>query len=373
MKVQHWAGTLGAVATLLAVAGAADAYEIRAFAAASRKATLEDFTPKLDRAENRANKFYAEQYSFAFEMEDGYGFWFQIVLSNMGLANGRGAVLAHFTPKGGQKIKSETGFGRDRWSYKTDGRNIEITLGENRFRGDGTTWSVTLKNDAFEAEGVVKNSVPAWRPGGGSAFYGAGAGSYYDMTILTPRGTFEGDVTVKATGEKHHVKGLAFGDNSAINVAPNLQAHSWIRMRTVTGKYTLSVTAFQTTEQYGSSWVGWFFIASDKRMVAFGVNPSIDLAEFERDEKTGYDVPKVVLLSGATGIDGFVAGIKGTKRTKRQDRLASLDKLEAAVASKLVKPVVFTYDSSFELQFKDGTDVRSYKGKASYSYEQMNK
>jgi len=372
----NWFHGTAVAATLLvnlALCSQAGAYEVRAFSQSSRKATVADFAPKVDRAENKNNKFYAEQYSFAFEVEDGYKFWFQLVVTNMGLSNGKAAVLAHFTPKGADKIKSETSFKREDWSYDTDGSKLSMKFGSNVFSGDGKTWTAHFSNDKFDADCVVTNLVPAWRPGGGSAYYGGGSASYYDMTILTPRGTFEADVTVKATGEKHHIKGLSFGDNSAINVAPNLQAHSWIRMRTVTGKYTLSITAFKTTEQYESKWVGFFFLASDRRMVASGTNPGIETGEAERDDKSGYEVPKVILMSGAQGVSDFVAGIKASKRTKRQDRLEGLDRIEAAVASKLVKPVVFTYDSSFELQFKDGEDVRSYKGKASYSYEQMNK
>lgn len=366
---------LATLVALLAVDGpGAFAYEIKAFADGTRKATAADYTPSLDREENRSNKFYAEQYSFAFKPDDGYGFWFQIVLTNMGVANGRAALRVDFTPKGEKEILTKAAFTREEWSYSVEGDQVTLKLGENTFSGDGMTWKGHFVNDRFTADCVIRNGMPATRPGGGAVYYGPGKKSYYDSTLLTPRGTFEATIVMKEGGETHQITGLAFGDNSVTNLAPNLQATSWIRLRSIGKQNTVSITLLKTSEEYEGRWVGYFFVASDKKMVACGSNPAVETAEFEKDKGSGYDIPKIALFSEAQGIDGFSGAIKAGKLEKRLDRLEALGSVERAVVSKLVQPVVFTYKAEFEFQLKDGSGKeRNFKGKASYNFEQTTK
>lgn len=352
------------------LAPSAGAYEIRPFAQKNRKATLEDFLPKVDARENRHNKFYAEQYSFAFSPEDDYSFWFQIVVTNMGVANGRAALRVDFSPKGKDEIETRTSFKRDEWSYSSDGGMLSMKLGENVFSGDGKTWKGHFVNERFTADCTITNSVPAYRPGGGTVYFGEKNNAYYDSTLLTPRGTFEADVVMKDTGDKHHLTGLVFGDNSVSNMAPNLQARNWIRMRKIGKRHTVSMTMLKTSEQYQNRWVGYFFVASDKRMIGCGTNPEVEVADFERDAKSGYQVPRIVLLSEGAGVDEFSGAIKAGKLTKRRDRLAMLGSIERAVVSKFVQPVFFTYKAAFEFRFKSGGKARKYTGKTDYDYEQ---
>jgi len=348
-------------------------YEVDGFTGKSGKADIQDFLPRCDAPENRNNKFYSEQYSFNAELDDGYDLWFQVFISNMGVANGRAALQLHFTPKGGSKIKDRALFEQGAWSYGGDGGKLTLKLGENLFSGDGSGWTGHFETEHLTADVTVKNLVPAWRPGGGAVYYGAAKKNYYDVTLLTPRGTIEADVTLKATGEKHHVTGRVTGDRSASNLSPNLLARRWVKLRLVGKSYTILMTNLQTSEEYGDKWVGWFLIASDKAVLAAGANPALELGDIERDAAAGYDVPRIVLLSGASGVEGFTGAIKGLKRTKRHDQLADLSSIEKAVVSQLVKPISYGYKAEFEFQFQSGGKARSYKGKATYTYEQLTK
>jgi hypothetical protein len=358
-------------AAVLLVCGPLLAYEVDGFSGKSGKAGIKDFLPRCDAEENRNNKFYSEQYSFNSELEDGYDLWFQVFISNMGVANGRAALQLHFTPKGGSKIKDRALFEQGAWSYAGDGGKLTLKLGENLLAGDADGWTAHFETEHLAADVTVKNLVSAWKPGGGGVYYGAARKNYYDVTLLTPRGTIEADVTVKATGEKHHVTGRVTGDRSASNLSPNLLARRWVKLRLVGKAYTILMTNLQTSEEYGDKWVGWFLIASDKAILASGTNPALELADSERDAEAGYEVPRSVLLSGGTGIEGFTGAIKGLKRTKRHDQLADLSTIEKAVVSKLVKPISYGYKAEFEFQFQSGGKARSYKGKATYTYEQL--
>ncbi len=361
------------LALLLTAHGTVNAYEVDGFSGKSAKAGIKDFLPRCDADENKDNKFYSEQYSFNSELEDGYDLWFQIFISNMGVANGRAALQLHFTPKGGSKIKDRALFDQGNWSYAADGGKLTMKLGDNVFSGDASGWTGRFETENLTVDLTVKNLVPSWSPGGGAVYYGAARKNYYDVTLLTPRGTIEADVTLKATGEKHHVKGQVTGDRSASNLSPNLLARRWVKLRLVGKSYTILMTNLQTSEEYGDKWVGWFLIASDKAVLAAGANPALELADTERDAEAGYEVPRIVLLSGGTGVDGFTGAIKGLKRTKRHDQLADLSTLEKAVVSKLVKPISYGYKADFEFQFQSGGKARSYKGKATYTYEQLTK
>ncbi len=367
-------GVLSLALMLTVLTNQAAAYEVRAFAGKNRKATIDDFMPKLDQAENKTNKFYAEQYSFAFSPEGKEKFWFQFLIVNMGISNGKGAVRVHFTPGGGKKIKAESTFSRKEWSAAKEGKALKLKMGDNVFTGDGKQWKAHFKNKHFEADCTITNSAPAWRPGGGSVYYGKGTSRYYDVTLLTPRGKFEADIVMADSGKKYHLTGTVFGDNSVINISPNLQARRWVKTRKIGRKYTVMLTTLQTSEQYGSEWVGYFFVASNKGMVATATNPKLELAGLETDPKNGYEVPTIVLLSEAGGVKGFAGALQAKKRLYRKDQLSSLDPIEKAMVSKLIQPVTYKYRAAYEFKFlsRKGKE-RTLKGKSNYVFEQFTK
>jgi hypothetical protein len=349
----------------------ATAYEFRPFAKTSRKAELKDFIPKIDRSENRSNKMFSEQYSFDGKPKCGGDFWFQIVLSNMGVANGRAGLMVHYQPKGGKKIKARRSFDGGQWSSKAEDGHVQLTLGDSWFKGDGATWTGHFVMEEFTAKVTITNSVPSWRPGGGTAYYGTGENSYYDVTLLTPRGTFVAEVLLKDATEPLHMEGLVYGDHSAMNLAPNNQARRWVKMRVVNSRYTLLLNTFETPEQYEQKWAGWFLVATDSAIVVTALNPSIQLHETELDSGSGYHVPKIVILSDAQGVSGFNGVLKASKRTAREDKLADLSRVERAVVSKIVKPFAFKFKGEFEFVFDVGGSSKTYNGKGNFAYEQM--
>lgn len=349
----------------------AQAYDFRPFEGDSRKAGVEDYKPKIDRKENKSNKFFSEQYSFDASPEDGYDFWFQIVISNMGVANGKAGLMVHYKPKGGKKIKAKASFDAGQWSYQVEGERLTLTLGENVFSGDGSNWKGHFVMEEFSADITISNQVPAWRPGGGTAWYGSGESSYYDVSLLCPRGTFEADVSPKGSDEKVHLTGRIYGDYSAMNIAPNLQARRWVKMRVVSRSYTLLLNTFESTEMYEQQWAGWFLIATDKGIVVTGLNPGMELSDLEVDTGSGYSVPKLVLFSGARETKDLKGVLKGVKRVAREDKLAELKGVERALVSKFVKPFGFKYSGEFEFAVDSGSGSKTYKGKGRYSYEQL--
>jgi hypothetical protein len=371
-RLAHIVAMVFVLTPLCLLSATARAYDVKGFEGKSARAGLKHFLPRSDAPENRRNKFYSEQYSFDSTPLEGGNFWFQIFISNMGVKNGRAAVLVHYTPKDGKRIKSRTVFNKGKWSYKEEGSKVVITLGKNTFQGDGNSWQAHFENDQFVADYRVQNSAPAWRPGGGAVYYGKGKKRYYDVTLLTPRGAFETDITL-AGGEKHGIRGTAYGDHSIINLSPNLQARKWIRIRKVGKRQTILLTTLQTSEQYEGQWLGWFMVASDKGIKVTAVNPKIELSGLANDAENGYQVPTIVMFNGASGADNFQGVIKGHKRTGRKDKLRDLSTIERAVVSKIVQPVSYTYRSSFEFRYDKRGKPRTVKGKANYRFEQTTK
>jgi hypothetical protein len=363
---------LAILALSVLMAGNVLAYEVRAFDGKSRKAKVADFTPHVDSKENKVNKFFSEQYSFDSNTEDGGNLWFQIFFSNMGMKNGRAALLVNFTPPGGKKVTTRQLFDAGKWSHSVESGKLTITLGKSTFSGDGMVWNAHLVTKEFVADTTITNTVPAWRPGGGMAYYGKGKKSYFGVTLLTPRGRFEATVKSDTAGE-HALTGLTYGDHSVINIPPNLQSHRWVKLRKVGKRKTVMLTVLETSEEYGNKWVGWFVVAGDKRIEATGTNPILELSDLKKDPKNGYEVPQSVLITGATGVDSLMGAIKVKKLKKRRDKLAGLSTLERAVVSKLVQPVSYSHRSLFEFQYKRGEKVKKVKGRTNYYFEQTTK
>jgi hypothetical protein len=359
------------VAWLALPAAGAFAYDISAFGGATRVATVKDYTPKVDNEENRRNKFYWEQWTFNFEPKDGHDLKIQVLVSNMAVGNGKAAVRVDFEPAGKKAIETAVMLDREQWSYVAEGEKLVMTLGKNVFSGDGKTWQGHFANDQFEIDVAIKNTVPAHVVGGGATYYGKGERFYYRSVILTPRGSFEADVKMNAGGETFHLSGGVFGDNSAANLAPNLQARSWIRMRTNGATHTLSVTAFKTSEEYGGQWVGTFFLATEGRFLGWAGKPTVELADLDLDPANNYQIPRIILFDGVGGGASFTGAIKATKMTARRARLDTLGAVERAIVSKFVQPVTYSYDASFEFRFKRGEEQLALTGKGRYGFEQV--
>lgn len=343
-------------------------YELRAYEGKTRKPTLEELAPKADLNENKANKFFFEQYSFDLKSKKA-NIWFQVVISNMGVENGKAAVLAKYAPNSGEKLEASASFDRKAWSFNVDKKAMTLDAGANKLIGDNKTWKAHLDNDKFLADIEITPIADAMRPGGGSVFYGKGDSVYYDMTILVPRGQFTAKITIKATGEKLEYDGLAYGDHSAWNMRPDQQAKSWIKMRMVEPGYTMVISAFQSTSDYGTNWVGYVVVVGLKGLEATVINPTFALAGPEADADSGYMVPKSVTITGG-GLKGV---IKATKLNKRTDRLAELSEVEKLVVKSLagVKPIEFKHRADFEFSLEKSGKTTPYKGKGTYIYEQL--
>jgi hypothetical protein len=359
------------IAVALVIAGPAFGYDIDAFSKKSRKATLDEMTPWSDRSENASNKFYSEQYSFNVDPAGRADFWIQLVITNMGVANGRAALQVHLQPQGQKKIKTTQLFDKGAWSHRSEGGKVHFDLGKSRFSGGEEGWEGHFETDEFDVDWKVTNLAPPWRPGGGAVTYGGNAKAYYDVTVLVPRGTLELTATLKKTGEEVKIEGPAYADRSVSNVSPNLMAKKWVKIRRIGSHETVVLSCLQTPEQYESKWVGWFLVADKRGVQATGSNPKLTFADVTKDSKSGYDVPASVLLTEASGLENFQGAIKGLKLRKVTDSLAKLSALEKAVVSKLVKPFTFTYKAAFEFRYDRGGKTRTHKGKAAYHFEQI--
>lgn len=346
------------------------AYELRAFEGKSRKATLAEMAPKTDLTENKANKFYFEQYSFDLQGNNG-DLWFQVIMSNMAVDNGKAAVLAKYTPKKGEKIQENLSYDRNKWSFKVDKDKMGLDLGRNTLMGDGKVWKAHLDNDKFTADVEIKPVADAWRPGGGAVYFGKGDLVYYDVTVLVPRGEFTAKVTIKATGEKLETTGLAYGDHSVWNIRPDQMARSWIKVREVEPGYTVVINAMESTADYGTKWVGYVLIVGPKGVESTFVNPTFTPGALEADADSGYMVPKQVTILG-TGDPVLQGVIKALKLTKRTDRFAELSEVEKLVVKMAgIKPIEFKHRADWELTVEKKGKKTVYKGKGGYTFEQL--
>ena len=296
------------------LAAPASAYHLHAFTGKSGSASVKHFKPRFAEGNNKSNKFFTEQYSLTTSLDGGHRLWFQVVISNLGVANGQAALRMHFQPKGQKKIKIKERFGRKKWSADTADDKLTLKLGDSQFAGDGRTWSGNLESGRLKVAFTVKNAIPAWRPGGGTVYYGDTKNSYYDITVLVPRGRIEATVTDTESGESWQVEGSAFADHSVSNVAPNLMAAAWLKMRKVGKRHTVVLSMLRSPVEYEGRWVGWFAVFSDRGSVTAGINPTLEFPTVESDSDSGYEVPTSVLLSKATGLPGFTGAIKVGKR-----------------------------------------------------------
>lgn len=355
--------------TVLLISGAASAYELRAFEGKSAKATMEQIGPQIEDPNMKGSAYYTEMYSFDLQGKGSADFWFQIVLTNIGMTKGTAVVRSEYKPQTGAKTSHAAKFERNQWNYKADKKSFSIDLGTNTLSGDGSKWTINVNNDLYSAKIEVKTELAPWRPGGGRVYYGKSDQKYYDYTLLVPRGEFTGEVTIKATKEKVQIKGQqVFADHSVWNIEPKVQAKRWFKMREVEQGYTVVASVFQTTEEYGSKWVGFVISATDKSIENTVLNPTVLLSDLKTDSEPGYEYPMKVIIKAPDLLFEFT----GKKMDKRTDRVEELSKTEGVLVQILggIKPIEFKVRCDWK--FESGKINRSGSS-ARYSFEQFMK
>lgn len=321
----------------------------------SRAVQMEDYLPHLSGAEG-----YSEQWSFSHELGKERRLSFQIIISNAGIGDHKGAFKLDFSGVEGKPVKL-----RKRCKVKArrvKGR-VVIGCGGLQVSADQKGYVARVRSKDFSMEVWVSSQVPPWRPGDGRVVYDDQGKDFYDLLIAVPRGRVRGKVRQRDTEQE--IEGTAFADHSYSTVGPHEVAESWLRLKHMSPERTLLLATLRTPDDQR---YGYVLIADEAGRVLATASPGIELSEtFAAPNRKKYSLPRTLRVTTSEGRDSLDIRVRDGKVVKVKDMLSGLNRVERFVAKRFTDPFGYSMKGSFLVEWKRGGTMH-YKAEQEGSF-----
>lgn len=248
---------------------------------------------------------------------------------------------------------------------------LDLSIRQSSFRGPiGTgnknTFQLKIQEKDF---GLSLNLIclsPGWQPPGeGRLIFGQGKKGFWDLSVLCPRTRFEGQVTTSAGPRP--VNGWGYIDHTYSNIRILDFSRSWISYRVHFLGFSLNFLEITATPKYGNRAIPLLALVNDNQTRVF---PEVKVVREEiiRDEKTGYDYPRVLKIEARDGADRININLMVKNTTNRSDGLANLNAAERTFIKMFgIRPVGYTFSNEAEIKLTLGGKTQGFKPSSFHS------
>jgi hypothetical protein len=334
------------------------------FGTTDMKVTDKHLAPALGKGEAAVDRFVFEA-----TFPDGRSIYWSTRLSNIGLGDGKADSQARITGKGvGTKYKNKVS--AKSGDYVATASPVRLAVGGNEMSGTLDAIRVRSKGDNFEFDLVFESQVPAWRPGDGRVEFRDG--TYFDTTLLVPRGVVKGSLTMD--GKTEQVVGYGYGYHDTGTIAPHEQAKRWVRARVLdAGDSFVHVNSFTLPDKLGGKTVSWMLVGKGDKVASFP-DVKVDVSDLETDELSDakYQVPRSMVVTGSAGGKTVSLAVKAAGKYRRTDELAKLSSVERAVASRFAHPIRYSHRAKWLAKVTGAAGVGGSGGGARFEITHLN-
>lgn len=351
MKLTHTsrrAFVIAIFAAALAVCAIAfAASKLTPFSPPSAAPTWQDFLPKF-----HGEEWYSESYSFSSTYEDGSRSYIQFVVTNLGIGDKLAAVTMSYDPVEGKGCGVSKDYDADEWKSATD--SFELSMGKNKLSGDEAGFKIIGADGSNSFNLSLVNTIPPWRPKDGKVKYGSDGGDgVYDFMLLAPRATT--DAAIKCGSKSFALKGITYGDHSALNFPAYKHAKNFVRLRAYTDDYAVLMSQFTAPKDYGYERVGWLVVGYKNKIVMESYRYALDPTDSENDSQAKrFKLIKAYNLEAKTSNYALSGTVQTEKLLSRYSYLAKMPTLKKAIVSKFVDPMAYTWKNAFKFTLTQG-------------------
>ena len=248
---------------------------------------------------------------------------------------------------------------------------LDLSIRQSSFRGPiGTgnknTFQLKIQEKDF---GLSLNLIClslGWQPPGeGRLIFGQGKKGFWDLAVLCPRTRFDGQVTTPAGPRP--VKGWGYIDHTYSNIRILEFSRSWISYRVHFLGFSLNFLEITATPKYGNRAIPLLVLVNESGTHLF---PEVKVTKTDivRDEKTGYDYPRVLRMEARDGADRISINLKVKNTTNRSDGLASLNTAERTFIKMFgIRPVGYTFANEAEIKLTLDGKTQEFKSPSFHS------
>lgn len=356
---------------------------------------------------NQDGANFSEQLRVVVPLEGGGEVFTRLTVTNVAKFDGRAELFAKVELPDGRIFRARERRDRGAWTHGAD--RLEVRVGEAQIVGTVGRLEVRVRSDEMDLDYVITSPVAPVRPAGGSLALG---GVFYTTTIVVPRGAMRGTLTIhggegapapalggEAGGSDAEddaadpddpddpddagapagmpgqvsLAGVAFAEHRATDIAPYRMARRWFKVSDVSAERTVVLSVFEKGPDLGGGRQGWAMITGAEGLEFYVPDLALVPRPGAIDADTGYELPAYVYFAaeprGPRGI------VRGNELSERRDDLARLSALERVVVRRLMKPWTFLYreaDYLFKAPSASGVGERSWRGKTTFEYQQLN-
>ncbi len=331
---------------LLWLPAAAQAGDMHRYPAGPGTVSVADIVPRADAKANKG-EWYNEQYSISMKLEGNNSSYLQLIISNLGVGDGKLGVVWELRIGDEPKLKSKREFPRDQW--KSDNSRFDVRIGNTgniRWHGKPGDLTVDVESkDGYKARYRIKNLVRPWKPGSGRLKLPGGG--YYEFQLVAPMARVQVTGT-RPDGTPFELKGRAYVDHSRTNVASHKIATRWARFRAFAGKQTIHFVELFPPAHVSSRSVGFLLVANKKDGILFEALEAHGMytdSFTDKKHPNRYFVPRKAKFE-AQSEHGLIRVVTSTvRRVWREDYLKGLGRVTKSVVQKFAQPVGYGFDS----------------------------
>ena len=339
---------------------------IDAFTGSARAVTDNDMLPAMLDGE-----YYSDKYTIEGYFKGGGDIYVSLMIKNFGMGDGKLTFKSRLslpegkTLRGGGNEKS-----RDDWSYTKGPFTLEAD--GQKITGKPREFTVSGTGDGYTYEITFKATVSPWRPGSGRITFGSND-VVWDTTLLQPKSKISGWIEVG--GERREVTGYGYGVHTYANVPPHEHAKRWVDYRAISGSTVVYYKEFTAPEKLGGGTYSYLLVAHKGKIVYDSLTTKATYGDWETDNKheNKYRVPKKLLIEDDKDGRKLRLAIVAGKLLGREDVIAGLSSMEAAIVSKIAKPVNYRFNGRFEVEVVEPEGTVKGSGSGTLEVNHLNK
>lgn len=240
-------------------------------------------------------------------------------------------------------------------NYSASGRQCDVVIGKNSFKGDLETYEIHVEIENLIADVRVKRLIPSWRPETGMVVYGTEEQYEYGWLVAVPKGEVWADITLDGVKRSYH--GYGYHDhNWGTRNLLELKHHGYWGRAEVDGFTFINAIAY-APEEFDKQDFTMFMLADEKSVIADdSAKVTFSASDEFIDAETGKPIARNISYLYEDGDKKYRISYKIQNTILRINMIEALPPKEKEIAiQKETNPTYlrFTGDVTLEIMDKD--------------------
>jgi predicted secreted hydrolase len=182
----------------------------------------------------------------------------------------------------------------DRSSFSSSNETCDVSIGGSHAEGNLSNYDLLVDEGGVKMDLHFDSTVPSWRPGSGTIYFGADKTKQFSWLVAVPRATVNGTLTINGTS--FNMSGTGYHDHNWGNIQLFTEIKEWYWGRVYSRNLTLIYADILLDGKYNQTAVSPVMLATGDGIVMDGNGFTLMPAAFVPDDLTGNKYPSRIAL-----------------------------------------------------------------------------